>query len=384
MNILILSPDSPVNSMGGLGVHLKNLLHNIDNTYYNVTALCLGLKSSQIIEGGKRVYNIYSNIKSEDNDSYLNTFIVQTAYVSIANSLIIEGKINKPDIIHIMDWSTAIAGIQLAKQFNSKIVFAVHLSIINYINKPTILQEISYRTATDVEFNTCKFADKILQVSDYYSNLFPFKIFQNKTEVVYNGVNIQEFKTNRKYKLPGKNKIKILYIGRFAEMKNVQTLLQVIPNFNNIDWLFAGGLQGSSPELLNQIKYLSQTKDNVFYLGYVDKTDKIDLMSSVDLIIMPSKHEPFGLVALEALSAGQNGKTILMSSFVDGMGEFLTKDSAINCGTTVESITNSINYFLSLSKKEKKKLRENGVKLANKYSWQECARNIQNVWESLK
>lgn len=383
MNILILSPDSPINSMGGLGVHLKNILTYIDNTKYDITTISLGIIDNVIINNNV-IYGIDNINYTQEEDAYSQIFIYQSSIVSKVNSLIIKNKINIPDIIHIMDWSTAIAGIQLAKQFDAKIVFAVHLSIINYINTIPLIQEISQRIASDIEFNTCKFADKILQVSDYYSNLFPFKVFQNKTEVVYNGVSIQEFKTNRKYKLPGKNKIKILYIGRFAEMKNVQTLLQVIPNFNNIDWLFAGGLQGSSPELLNQIKYLSQTKDNVFYLGYVDKTDKIDLMSSVDLIIMPSKHEPFGLVALEALSAGQNGKTILMSSFVDGMGEFLTEDSAINCGTTVESITNSINYFLSLSKKDKKKLRENGVKLANKYSWQECARNIQNVWESLK
>lgn len=383
MNILILSPDSPINSMGGLGVHLKNILTYIDNTKYNITTISLGI-INDITINNNIIYGIDSINYTQEEDAYMQTFICQSSIVSKVNSLIIENKINVPDIIHIMDWSTAIVGIQLAKQFNAKIVFAVHLSIINYINDIPLIQEISQRIASDIEFNTCKYANKIIQVSNYYSNLFPFKIFQNKTEVVYNGVNIQEFKTNRKYKLPGKNKVKVLYIGRFAEMKNVQTLLQIIPKFSNIDWLFAGGLQGSSPELLNQIKCLSQTKDNIFYLGYVDKTNKVELMSSVDLIIMPSIHEPFGLVALEALSAGQNGKTILMSSFVDGMGEFLTEDSAINCGTTVESITNSINYFLSLSKKDKKKLRENGIKLANKYSWQECAKNIQNVWESLK
>lgn len=383
MNILILSPDSPINSMGGLGVHLKNILTYIDNTKYNITTISLGIINNITINNNI-IYGIDNINYTQEEDAYIQTFICQSSIVSKVNSLIIENKINIPDIIHIMDWSTAIAGIQLAKQFNAKIVFAVHLSIINYINDIPLIQEISQRIASDIEFNTCKYANKIIQVSNYYSNLFPFKIFQNKTEVIYNGVNIQDFKTNRKYKLPGKNKIKILYIGRFAEMKNIQTLLQVIPSFNNIDWLFAGGLQGSSPELLNQIKCLSQTKDNIFYLGYVDKTNKVELMSSVDLILMPSKHEPFGLVALEALSAGQNGKTILMSSFVDGMGEFLTKDSAINCGVTVESITNSINYFLSLSKKDKKRLRENGVKLANKYSWKECVSKIQNVWKSLK
>ena len=111
--------------------------------------------------------------------------------------------------------------------------------------------------------------------------------------------------------------------------------------------------------------------------------EKLDILSSSDLILMPSNHEPFGLVALEALSAGQNGKTILCSSFVDGMGEFLTEDSAIKCGTSSNEITEGIYKFLNMKEIDKKNMRNNGCKLAQKYTWDDCVKQIENTYDSI-
>ena len=106
-------------------------------------------------------------------------------------------------------------------------------------------------------------------------------------------------------------------------------------------------------------------------------------MAAADLMVMPSAHEPFGLVALEALAAGQNGKTVLAASFVDGLGEFLTPQAAINCGTTKQSIETAVNTFLQMGADAKQSMREAGKQIAQAYSWANCVASIANVWKSV-
>lgn len=384
-NVLILSPDSPVNGMGGLGVHLNEVLQRIDASRYNVSAVCQGSQEMTLQEGKVKVFGLYPMSRSLEEDAYINTFINQSRFVARVNELIHASKTEVPDVIHIMDWTTAIAGEELANQFNAKIVFAVHLSINNYVKRIHPIQETSYRFATDLEFNMCRKAHKIIHVTDYYANLFPFNAFAQKTTVVHNGVDYISFSdAENNYPLPGNHKIKVLYIGRFAPMKNVETIWHCIEQLPEIDFIFVGGEDGSDKALINRLRVLDAKQDSrIYYLGAKYGKDKRSIMASADIIIMPSTHEPFGLVALEALSAGQRGKTILCSSFVDGMGEFLTEDAAINCGTTVHSIVQAVNKYLAMTTEEKESIRAKGCELAQNYTWDNCAKGIQDVWASL-
>lgn len=384
-NVLILSPDSPINGMGGLGVHLKEVLCRIDTTLYNVSAICQGTQNMTLQDGKVKIFGLYQEVRSFEDDSYITTFINQSRFVSRVNELIDNGEIEIPEVIHIMDWTTAIAGEELAKQFNAKIVFAVHLSINNYIKKVHPLQETSHRFATDLEFSVCRKADKIIHVTEHYANLFPFNVFAHKTTVVHNGVDYNSFAdAETDYPLPGNNRIKIVYVGRLASMKNVQCIYSVADLIKDVDFIFVGGEEGSDKYLLDELRKLDKQADNnIYYLGAKYGKDKRSIMASADLVIMPSIHEPFGLVALEALSAGQKGKTILASSFVDGLGEFLKEDSAIKCGVTIDSIARTIEKFITMSTEEKEVMRSNGCQLAQQYTWQKCADKIQEVWDKL-
>lgn len=384
-NILILSPDSPVNGMGGLGVHLYEVLNRIDSSSYNVVAVCQGSQNMTLQDGKVKVFGLYQESRSFEEDAYINTFINQSRFVARVNELVNSGEMSVPNIIHIMDWTTAIAGEELAKQFNAKIVFAVHLSINNYIKRIHPIQEVSHRFAMDLEFSVCRKAHKIIHVTNYYANLFPFNAFAYKTAVVHNGVDYESFKEAEvDYPLPGENKLKVVYVGRIAGMKNVKNIWDSVKKLPNIDFIFVGGEAGSDKTLLRRLRELDATENSrVYYLGAKYGADKRSIMASADIMIMPSTHEPFGLVALEALSAGQRGKTILCSSFVDGMGEFLTEDAAIKCGVTINSIEKAIKKYLAMTTEEKEVMRTKGSQLAQQYNWEVCSSGIQKVWAEL-
>ena len=165
-------------------------------------------------------------------------------------------------------------------------------------------------------------------------------------------------------------------------MKNVEVLSSIdIPK--NCDLIFIGGKQGGEQSLIDKVIERSKECKNIHYVGTMYGKEKINALCAADLIIMPSIHEPFGLVALEACAAAIGGKTLFASSFVGGMSEFLNSEAAINCGTTKESIEKSLFRFLKMSENEKKKMRSAAISIAKKYSWDNTTQNIQQVYDNL-
>lgn len=383
-NLLILSPDRPYDSMGGLGVHLNEVLKRFDTTRYNVTAICHDSADYVMQDGKVKVFGINTGMPLDmGEDSVSDTLVYQTRFVSRYMQLIQSQELQTPDLIHICDWTTAVAGEEIARISGAKIVFAVHLSINASVTEVAPLYKLSLKTAQQIEWNICRKADKILHVSQMYADQFPFMFYAHKTAVCHNGVDYQTFaNADTSVELPGDKPVKILYLGRIADMKNPHSLWSIkIPE--NVDLVFVGGEQGSSDILLQSLRTVAENNPQVHYMGAKYGQDKVDILASADLVVMPSTHEPFGMVALEALAAGQNGKTILAASFVDGLGEFLTEESAINCGTSVESIQAAVEQFLAMTEGQKAAMRQAGCALAQQYSWEACASKIQQAWDEV-
>lgn len=108
-----------------------------------------------------------------------------------------------------------------------------------------------------------------------------------------------------------------------------------------------------------------------------NKYKKIDYMNSADAVILPSLHEPFGIVGLEALAS----KNILLSSRVNGLSDFLNDNNSIFCGVTAAEIENSFNKLLSLSKKQKNTLIQNGLKTCEEYSWDNAVLKMKEAYK---
>lgn len=383
-NILILSPDRPYDGMGGLGVHLCEVLKRVDTTKYNVSAICHDSTDYVMQDGKVKVFGINTEMPLDVNgDSIADTLTFQTRFVSRYMQLVQSKELAVPDIVHICDWTTAVAGEEIARVSQAKIVFAVHLSISTSVHETYLIYSISLRTAQQIEWNICRRADKILHVSQMYAEQFPFAFYTHKTAVCHNGVDYQAFAdADTAVALPGDKPVKIVFLGRIAEMKNPHSLWSIkIPE--NADLVFVGGTQGSSDTLIESLRTVAANNPQVHYMGAKYGQDKMDILSSADLVVMPSTHEPFGMVALEALAAGQNGKTVLAASFVDGLGEFLTEEAAINCGTSVESIQTAVAKFMTMTDEEKQAMRDAGCKLAQEYSWETCAGKIGEAWEEV-
>ena len=135
-----------------------------------------------------------------------------------------------------------------------------------------------------------------------------------KMSVVPCGVNMDLFRpvdkadARKRLGFNAKEKI-ILYVGRFAALKGIDRLLKAMTHLNDLQDLklvIIGGDGAGAPEYIEFQKLSSELdiNDKIFFAGRLDQEELPQYYSAADLLALPSYHESFGLVALEALACG--------------------------------------------------------------------------------
>jgi len=125
---------------------------------------------------------------------------------------------------------------------------------------------------------------------------------------------IQEMKKG----YPSKN---ILYVGEFIKRKAV---INLITAFEKLDMANVGLiLVGEGKEKDKYLKYIREHNiKNVFFEGFAQKEDIVKYYKSVDVFVLPSFNEVWGLVVNEAMACGLP----ILSSTYAGVTRDLVKD----------------------------------------------------------
>jgi glycosyltransferase involved in cell wall biosynthesis len=373
MKVTVILPDSMSSPTGGLGVQFNHLYKELSE---EIDFCIVGYPDDNPVKNYVGAVNPIPQIQHGS----LTTLMGQTIYLAEAI------KFGKPDVVHAYDWSTYLAGYYLAKHFDVPLLLTMQLSvkglesqnIYNCADPSTIDGRSLHNYHCHIEDFVLKKADRTICVSDSYTRYLPKEI-KNKTVVIPNGIDLPNWKNQSNATFPGKNKYKIVYIGRFAKMKGVDLLLKAnLPD--NIDLILIGKPDGGDVEVLDLIKNTLKFKSNIFYVGPLYDQNKIDTLYGADAVIMPSIHEPFGIVALEALAS----KSILLSSRVDGMSDFLTNKNSIHITPGVKGIEKALNDFIVLTESQKTQMIYEGIKTCKKHNWNHISKQYLKVYKSLK
>nr|WP_321441406.1 glycosyltransferase family 4 protein [uncultured Hyphomonas sp.] len=103
-----------------------------------------------------------------------------------------------------------------------------------------------------------------------------------------------------------------VFVGRLDPVKGVDTLIKAFRKIEHPDFRLAIVGDGSETEMLNK---LAQGDERIVFTGY--SKVPADWYRAADLLVMPSRNEPFSLVCLEAMA----GDTPMLVSDVDGFQE---------------------------------------------------------------
>lgn len=140
----------------------------------------------------------------------------------------------------------------------------------------------------------------------------------------------------------------ITFVGRLVTVKGVHTLiqampivLQAVPNARLV-LVGEGKGRGKDAKVANMIESLGVTEQVYAYHAFLDSKSVMQHMLLADLCVFPSIYEPFGLVAVEAMSLGK--ATVLGPGFsrlflgddpMRPMVAFVAQDSAVALAKTL-------------------------------------------------
>lgn len=375
-HIAIILPDRIEHPVGGMGIQAKYIIEHLKDDF---TFSVHGFPDDTSLPYYRSVHNPLPNIKHGG----IVTLVGQVAYLASIFEMAQKGQ--KPDLIHVLDYTEYIAGMYAAKALNVPLVASMQLSahLMHKANLwsarvPNSPDGIAIENSMkEMELLGLKKADHIIHVSNVYKKIFAsIEGLDAKSSYIPNGVELKEFQTKKKINLPGTGKKKIVFIGRFAPQKNVLALLHAsIPK--EVDLI----LVGEKPEDTQILDLLSKKmahEKNIHYLGPAYGEEKVAILTSADAVIIPSLHECHPIVMHEAMASG----CVVLHSGAGDMQEILTNDFAINCGTTPETITHAIKICASMNEEEMAARKARGLEVVKAYTWKEAARATKKIYHT--
>lgn len=297
MNILYIS-----NDYAGSKVH-SNLTKALDNLNVQQTVYCpvrdQNLMGNNQFEG-KNVDFIYSFcIKSWYK--YVYQYKRWVLYKDIKRHI----KLNKFDIIHAPTlFSDGGLALKAYKEYGIPYVVAVRNTDIN-----VFVRKLKHTHYIGREIALC--AKKIFFPSKGLMNEFLKSDFirpiwdqiKDKIEYLPNGIDNYWLQNINHDPRKGHT---ILYIGDFTPNKNVHRLVQAIiqlrkkSEYSDLKLVIVGGGKDKNKLTENLIK---SHPEFIEYLGKIYEKKKLsEIMRNCSIFAMPSIHETFGLVYIEALS----------------------------------------------------------------------------------
>jgi glycosyltransferase involved in cell wall biosynthesis len=225
----------------------------------------------------------------------------------------VEGLVGRFDIIHAHDWLTANAMIWIKQGRGHKCLFTIHST--EYARCGNAFSMGRSERIRNQERAGTYWADRVIAVSQATKDeiTWMYEAPRGKTSVVHNGVSPQRFDQptdpgvdKRRYHI-GPSDPTILFCGRLAWQKGPDILVEAIPpilrRHPSSRFVFVG--DGDMRDALESRVRQLGVAYAVRFLGYRSGDELVRLYKLAEVVCVPSRNEPFGIVVLEAWSANK-------------------------------------------------------------------------------
>ncbi|MCB9501159.1 MAG: glycosyltransferase family 4 protein [Deferribacteres bacterium] len=186
----------------------------------------------------------------------------------------------------------------------------------------------------------------------------------NKNEhVIHNGIH---WETQEKIlpQRPQKHVFEILFVGRLVKIKRIDWCIQALKLVNMPD-KFHLHIVGEGPQKNNLFELArNNLRENTFcFHGFSNNVGK--LYNSVDVVVLPTKGESFGMTILEAV---HHGKAVIVTVDGGGSTELVKSFHPMLCVSSVEALAQSLDYWQQNPRELMKIAQEMKYQMAEKYS----------------
>ncbi len=287
------------------------------------------------------------------------------------------------DIAHCHDWHPVLAQVRIKRDYDLHFILTMHSTEWGRNGNNFgggISQEISHREwlgayeASRVIVTTRLMQDELLRI---------YSLPAHKISIIPNGIVVGKI---RRALDPGRIKEKygihplapmVLFCGRMGIQKGPDLLVEAVPRIlksrNDVRFVFMGegGMRAECERRARELGIAYACR----FLGYTSTVDKEELVNACDLMCVPSRNEPFGVVVLEAWDACKpvvaTEAVSIVKNFEDGLVAYVQPESIAWC----------INRLLS-NPEEMKRLAQAGCsRIETEFSWDRIAKRTEEVYE---
>ncbi|ADD42035.1 glycosyl transferase group 1 [Stackebrandtia nassauensis DSM 44728] len=224
------------------------------------------------------------------------------------------------DVIHAHDWLVTHAAVTLKHHLDLPLVATIHSTEAG--RHHGWLPDDTSRAIHSIEWWLTYESRRVLVCSKHmrWEVNRLFELPEDKTLVVPNGVDARVFAVEDT--VPDREAGPVVVsAGRLVHEKGVQDLIDAAAILREkhpgLRVLIAG--EGPHEEELRDQAVRRGLEDTVEFLGFVEGAALPRLLGGADCFAIPSRYEPFGMVALEAAAAG----TPVVAGRSGGLAEFI-------------------------------------------------------------
>lgn len=228
-----------------------------------------------------------------------------------------------------------------------------------------------------------KRADVLLALSSEELEKLQVRYPGKRVELFPNGILHRELPEagnfRKKYNIPEDKKL-LLCISRIDYQKNQKILLELLKKYDDTHLLLIGPVtaQWYLEELQNEaVQYGVDNRLTVIPGLPPDSKELLQALKTAYCFILPSRHEPFGIAALEALDAG----VPLIASAVGGLRDFLYdgKNALLFEDNNAASLIAAYGSLAGM----REQLISEGIVTAKRYNWQNIAEKLTDIYREL-
>jgi len=368
VRIAVLTNEYEPDIVGGLGTVSTRLAEHMENLGHQLIVITKGPnhRIEDSTRAGVRVIRFprESQYYGKRTQLFYATPILQY----------LDERVESLELIHIHSLQSDQLLTALKKRYNAATVYTCHSMIALEGVHTTARRRMEAR-----QIAVMHEVDAVVAPSRWQKRMIHhvYKQLSTPVRVIPNGVRIY----NTLVATP--KRARLLYAGRVIRSKGVEELLRALRIVRKTRHQLGLDIYGTGSPMymkrLRRLSHLLQLDDAVQMLGKCDQHTLQMRMAEYQAVIVPSRTESFGLVALESMAAG----TPLIATRVTGMRDFVDRKVAtIIPRRTPKGISMAILTALE-GAKETERRRQRARTRAKTYRWSNIAQRYQGLFFEL-
>jgi glycosyltransferase involved in cell wall biosynthesis len=371
-------------TLGGLGVHATELAAGLERRGHEIHVITRrgpGQGTYDRIDGVH-----YHRVDHGISDNFVETMDWMCKAMAHRFSEVTR-LIGKFELIHAHDWMTANCIPYVWNSFGTPSVLTMHST--EYGRAGNQLHGGYAQWIRDTEAAGCFSAKTIVSVSGFLASELQrfYAVPHQKIHVVPNGVGYRNFdgyinpeEVKRRLGIAPLDPV-IFAAGRATHQKGLDMLVEAVPMvlgyFPAAKFVIAGS-GGEMNDLARRASELG-VAHAIRFRGSMPRGEYRDVMRATDIVALPSRNEPFGIVALEGWAAGKP----VVATTAGGPVEFVWHDvNGFLVDANPGGLAHGIGSLLADHDHCRALGRNGRVAVEKKYNWDVVAGYTQGVYEA--